>query len=140
MSNRLLRIPFFGTILLGTAVLMLPVATAAADGDERDSASRSDKPVDRSSSNYDKTEQFLPGEEVQTPSGRPVKVWSTKGPVPVSRAPEPFEDREKTVLGDTPVIIDADTAPKRKRRRRSNAGVSDYEDRYREGKTEDKSP
>ena len=50
----------------------------------------------------------LPGEEITTSSGKKMKVWSTEGPVPVSQAPQPFEDREKTVIPNMGVVIDAD--------------------------------
>ena len=34
---------------------------------------------------------FIPGQEVVDPSsGKRVKVWTTRGPVPVSQPPEPF--------------------------------------------------
>lgn len=60
-----------------------------------------------SSESYKKTEEFLPGEEVRTGTGQVMKVWSTRGPVSVSRAPEPFEDREKTVINpNVGVIVD----------------------------------
>lgn len=71
---------------------------------------------DRSSSNFNKTDRLLPGEEVITPTGKRVKVWSTKGPVPVDRAPEPFEDREKSVLQGSHIVIDAERAADRDRR------------------------
>ncbi len=74
---------------------------------ERDSGSTS-RPADVSSANYGKDKHYLPGEEVVTPTGQRLKVWSTKGPVPVSQAPQPFEDREKSVLGNVPVVVDVD--------------------------------
>ena len=59
------------------------------------------------SENFDKTDKFLPGEEIASPTGQKMKVWSTQGPVKVSKAPEPFEDREKTVIPNGAVVIDA---------------------------------
>ena len=53
-----------------------------------------------------KAEDLLPGEEVVTPTGQKIKVWSTKGPVEVDRAPEPFEDREKTVIDGAHIVVD----------------------------------
>ncbi len=64
-----------------------------------DSANNSEE-----SSNYDKADKLLPGEEVVTPTGKKMKVWTTEGPVPVSKAPEPYED-ERDING-VPVIID----------------------------------
>jgi hypothetical protein len=63
---------------------------------------------DQSSANYGKDKHYLPGEEVVTPTGQRLKVWSTKGPVPVSRAPEPFEDREKSTLSNIPIVVEVD--------------------------------
>jgi len=51
--------------------------------------------ADESSENYKKSEKFLPGEEVVTPTGQKLRVWSTEGPVPVSPPPEPFEAPEE---------------------------------------------
>ncbi len=79
-----------------------------ADGSPADTEPR--RPTDQSSANFNKTQRFIPGEEVITPTGKKVKVWSSEGPVPVSRAPEPFEDREKSLIPDN-VIIDAGTVP-----------------------------
>ncbi len=65
---------------------------------------------DKSSANYKKSKEFIPGEEVVTPTGKTVKVWSTKGPVEVSKAPEPFADEEKTKLkGDAHILIDEES-------------------------------
>lgn len=59
------------------------------------------------SANYNKDRHFLPGEEVVTPTGQKLKVWSTEGPVPVSKAPEPFSDPAKTQLPpNAHVIVD----------------------------------
>ncbi len=90
-----------GALLFGHPFVPL----ASADGPEANAPTRTEGPP---SSNFHKTEKFLPGEEVVSPTGQRMKVWSTEGPVPVSRAPEPFEDREKTVINDENVIIDAE--------------------------------
>ena len=79
-----------------------------------------EKPVDQSSANYEKAKKLLPGEEVVTPTGQKLKVWSTEGPVPVSKAPEPFEDREKSVLDNPNIVIDAESVRKKNRERDSN--------------------
>ena len=64
------------------------------------------------SENFDKTDKFLPGEEVVSPRGQKLKIWSTEGPVPVDRAPEPFEDPADR-LDDQPIILDVDQPRKR---------------------------
>ncbi|MCC6933437.1 MAG: hypothetical protein IT292_09310 [Deltaproteobacteria bacterium] len=69
----------------------------------------------KSSDSYEKAEDLLPGEEVTTPTGQKMKVWSTDGPVKVNRAPEPFEDREKTVIDDANIIVDMDSIHRRDR-------------------------
>ncbi|MCB0344692.1 MAG: hypothetical protein KDD66_06230 [Bdellovibrionales bacterium] len=71
----------------------------------------------KESSNFKKTERFLPGEEVVTPTGKKMKVWSTEGPVPVSKAPEPFDDDAQ--LRDVPVVIDYDRGRSEKRHHES---------------------
>lgn len=58
------------------------------------------------SSNFKKSERFLAGEEVKTPTGKTMKVWSTEGPVPVARPPEPFETQEQSVVDGVDVIVD----------------------------------
>lgn len=65
-------------------------------------------------------DQVLPGEEITTANGKKMKVWSTRGPVPVSRAPEPFEDREKSTLDGSRVIVDESIAAERNRPRPRN--------------------
>lgn len=71
---------------------------------------------EKASSNYSKADGFLPGEEVVTPTGKKMKVWSTEGPVEVARPPEPFEDREKTVLDGSHIVIDAESVIKKNQR------------------------
>ena len=61
--------------------------------------------------------EILPGEEVTTSSGKKVDVWTTKGPVPVSKAPEPFEDESEKSLQGVPIIVDADGKRRRHHRR-----------------------
>ena len=51
----------------------------------------------------DRLPPVLPGEELND-SGRTTKVWSTSGPVPVGRAPEPW--RKGSQVDDLDVIID----------------------------------
>jgi len=81
-------------------------------------------------SDSDQDRKLLPGEEVTTSSGKKMKVWSTRGPVPVSRAPEPFEDREKTVINGSNIIIDAETDEHRRphNNHRANGTIYDNTD------------
>lgn len=88
-----------------------------------------ESPGAKASSNYQKTDQFLPGEEVVTPTGKKMKVWSTEGPVKVARPPEPFEDREKVVLDGSHLVIDAEAVIKRQQPR--TAGSHDSFDTRR---------
>ena len=67
----------------------------------------SDTMPSKESANYQKAEKLLPGEEVVTPTGQKIKVWSTEGPVKVNKAPEPFADQEKSVADDAHIVIDA---------------------------------
>ena len=68
--------------------------SAIADGSvESSDVSNEGAKMTVPSTNFGKTKNFLPGEEVVTATGKTVKVWSTEGPVPVRRAPEPFRDR-----------------------------------------------
>ncbi len=53
------------------------------------------------------TRRYLPGEEVVTPTGKKLKVWSTEGPVSVSKTPEPFADKGKD-LNDVHIVVDAE--------------------------------
>ncbi len=122
-------------LLLHLIVVVLCAGVAFADGVaeeemSQDSASEeksadTSQPRDVSSKNFDKTKRFLPGEEVVSPTGQKTKVWSTKGPVPVSRAPEPFEDREKTILKDSHVVIDAEEVRRRQKRERERESNHD---------------
>ena len=75
----------FITILL-LAILCAPCVSAA----------ESDHPKSEESTtnNSGEAKRYLPGEEVVTDSGQKLKVWSTRGAVPVSQAPEPFKVRE----------------------------------------------
>ena len=80
-----------------TALLLFFPALVLADAD-----SSAPNPA---SANYSKAEKLLPGEEVVTPTGQRLKVWSTQGPVEVSKAPEPFDD-EQEVDEDIHVVVD----------------------------------
>lgn len=54
----------------------------------------------------------IPGEEVTTGEGRKSKIWTTQGPVPVSPAPEPFENKG-AIGGEVDVNIEVDTGQHR---------------------------
>lgn len=85
-------------IALLVSVTCLVAGSAQADSGNADT----NNPA---SGNYEKAEKLLPGEEVVTPTGQKMKVWSTEGPVNVDRAPEPFEDPNDQI-GDVDVVID----------------------------------
>ncbi len=68
--------------------------------------------ADQSSKNFPKTGRFLPGEEVVTPTGKKMRVWSTEGPVPVT---QPRNSGSGGLPYGTEIIVD-DRAPTRSRR------------------------
>jgi len=98
-------------------LFILAPALAFADGYERSPRAQMNPPERApKSENFDKTKRFLPGEEVVSPTGQKMKVWSTRGPVEVSPPPQPFEDREKALLPDQ-VIVDTGAIVGRRRDR-----------------------
>lgn len=50
---------------------------------------------------------MLPGEPVVR-GGKKMNVWTTSGPVPVSEAPEPFQEKNRIHVDDVDVIVDRD--------------------------------
>jgi hypothetical protein len=102
-------------LLTAVAVVFFPAGSSLADGKQQDAAEPAEQ-VDESSANFKKTGRFLPGEEVVTTTGKKMRVWSTEGPVPVSRPPEPFEDREKSVLHNSHIIVDTEASEAEKTR------------------------
>lgn len=48
----------------------------------------------------------LPGERVKPPHGKAMNVWSTRGPVAVSPAPEPFQNDSSETLPPVHIIVD----------------------------------
>ena len=80
------------------------VSTALADGENQ--IPGNDIAPSKESANFGKSNEYLPGEEVVSPTGQKLKIWSTRGPVPVSQAPAPFDDREKTLLNNSNVVVD----------------------------------
>lgn len=102
-SSKLGVVPTLKTLLFA-GILMSPGMTLAEGS--------------KASENYEKVEKLLPGEKVVTPTGQKKRVWSTKGPVEVSPAPEPFKDPDRVRPDEMPIIIDAD-APRRSRSKSS---------------------
>ncbi len=92
---------------LAFAFLLVP-QVALADGENTGQAGSAGMNTSgKESSNFGKTDRFLAGEEVITPTGKKVKVWSTEGPVPVSKAPQPFQDEvDQRLPDDTNIVID----------------------------------
>ena len=82
--------------------LVAGMSVRAVDARADGGATRTDA---QPSENYRKEDSFLPGEEVRTPTGQKLKIWSTEGPVPVSRAPEPFASPQPPIEG-VGVVID----------------------------------
>lgn len=111
-------------------VLGLGVGAAVADSENTsEPASAPSATADQSSANFGKTGRFLPGEEVVTPTGKKMKVWSTEGPVSVSPPPEPFEDRvERRLPDNTHVVVDTEEIRRRreleKRKREDQRGAA----------------
>jgi hypothetical protein len=70
----------------------------------------------KESANYNKSDKFLPGEEVVTPTGQKMKVWTTEGPVKVSPPPQPFQaPEEQRPTKGTSVLIDQRPAASERR-------------------------
>lgn len=59
-------------------------------------------------SGYNKSGQFLPGESVKTPEGQKIKMWSTAGPVPVSQAPDPYQNSHGVDPSQIGVVVEHD--------------------------------
>lgn len=67
-------------------------------------ADQETQPAQQALSPTEQPREYLPGEEVATPSGKKLKVWSTRGAVAVNKVPEPF--KENSLPGDLNVVID----------------------------------
>lgn len=91
------------------AVLCFGVVSTGVAFAQTDKAAPAKK--DQSSPNFYKTDNFLPGEEVVSPTGQKMKVWTTSGPVPVSRAPQPFDDPHQTQVDKVNVWMGQGGAP-----------------------------
>lgn len=111
-------------VLMAVSLALFAAQPAAADGELKTA------PKDHRSGNYDKgSNDLLPGEEVVTPTGQKIKVWSTKGPVEVSPPPQPFDDPAKQVVPE--VIIDGnDHHTHRKDSHASPTGAEDHSNSF----------
>lgn len=69
---------------------------------------QSSQAKEQGSENYGKSDKFLPGEEVVSPTGQKMKVWSTEGPVKVTAPPEPFTRPEDRYLNNPNIIVDTE--------------------------------
>lgn len=120
-------------------VLVTSAEMASADGDERSFGTASlptpeATPNQASDASFDKRlPPVLPG-EIMNDSGQKMKVWSTAGPVPVSKAPtapeaaqapEPFNDTK--VLQPDSINVIVDDRVDRKRHGRPQYRNSDTE-------------
>ena len=84
-------------ILLYAALLLLPAVPAFADGDpssgelQHDARTGAEKVGTDASVADKRLPPVFPGEEVKDGKNT-IKTWTTTGPVPVSRPPEPWKD------------------------------------------------
>ena len=114
----LLLYPLFAAVVRADSENTEPLEGSAESARELDRAA---KTAPTASSNFGKTDRFLPGEEVVGPTGKKMRVWSTEGPVSVSQSPEPFEDTvEKRLPADTHIVIDPEDIRRRNRNREDN--------------------
>ncbi len=104
---------FAGFVVAG--VVLLAISAAKADSEwavEQPSATPTPvDPNDQSSKNFSKTGRFLPGEEVVTPTGKRMRVWSTEGPVPVTQPTPEAAPQGNGLPAGTDIIVD-DRAPR----------------------------
>lgn len=103
-SRRLPTTVWFAALLMFPAAF--PSAARGDDGGENQQQPRQPASTSKASENYYKTDKFIPGEEVVTPTGKKMKVWSTAGPVEVSPPPQPFDDPSKQRLDGSQIIVD----------------------------------
>jgi hypothetical protein len=78
-------------LLVGVALFLTPLCACAEESDVEQ------KPTTVQPS------QPLPGEEVDTASGKKMKVWTTTGPVPVN--PPTYDNGHGSDLDDVDVIV-----------------------------------
>lgn len=69
------------------------------------SSDESNFDVNNGNDHNDYVEPNYPGEVRNTSDGKKVKLWSTKGPVPVSQASEPF-NTQQTIPPGTFINVD----------------------------------
>lgn len=90
-SCRCSSVVFLRPLFAPALVLVIALTSVGAADTVAQAGDSATNKSDLSSSNFKKSgERFLPGEEVVTPTGRKLKVWSSEGPVKVNPAPEPF--------------------------------------------------
>lgn len=115
---------FFNLPLASILFLVLFVfvvsSVAVADNDE---IQPEKKPRAGSENYYKPQKELLPGEEVITPSGKKIKVWSTQGGVETSRPPDPFANSTNPPIGG--LIVDYNSS---KRRHEQNGSPSEGQD------------
>ena len=94
------------SILFATFLALIPLfarADEAQDSSDWKLPKHAPTPNQASDASFDiRLPPVLPGEEVSD-GEKKIKVWSTAGPVPVGRAPEPWKERRQDPLN---VIID----------------------------------
>ena len=93
-------------LIFALILVAFSAAPLAALADGENQIPGNDVAPSKESANFGKSSEYLPGEEVVSPTGQKLKIWSTRGPVPVSQAPAPFDDREKTILNDSNIVVD----------------------------------
>ena len=89
------------------ALLFIPLVTWADGGRDSFSVSQDSPEIAKADAQFDRRlPPVLPGEEVSDGKNK-MKVWSSSGPVPVGRAPEPWADPGKTRISpEVGVVID----------------------------------
>ena len=98
-------------------LVLFAISTAKADSEWTVPQPTATVTTDQSSKNFPKTGRFLPGEEVVTPTGKKMRVWSTEGPVPVTQPPTPGYGAPNGIPYGTEVIVDQ-REPTRRRMQR----------------------
>ncbi len=119
MASRTASFRFFRAVVLA---LMLSGGTSVALADGEYERRQEQQAPSKESSNYGKDENYLPGEEVVTPTGKKLKVWSTKGPVKVSPPPRPFDDPSRSQLPPG-IIVDGTVLQRERDERRRDVRI-----------------
>ncbi len=83
-----------GSVVILAAVALFYIDFVLADGslvkDKEERCCETGCAPSSLSNDGNRLPRVLPGEEVETASGKRMKVWTTEGPVAVAPAPEPF--------------------------------------------------